>query len=270
MREKYPWGEVTTLGMRDIDGLIHVLIAQRDKALGDTLRSCLADEGYHVEVAEDGADVWRRVRIHPPHIVLLDYVLPDAGGIELCRRIRRFTGVPVVFVSSRGAEADIVLGLDAGAADYIVVPFRQRELVARIRAILRRVFPARIMRLIPKPSESDVVVSGCVSVDGARRVLTVAGRLVDTSRTEFDLLYLLMSPVGRVRTRDELIDRVWSGRTLPDSRALDTYIRRLRLKVEEVPSKPVHLTTVRGVGFRFDHNAVCSVEVMSDAALLVS
>ena len=134
---------------------------------------------------------------------------------------------------------------------------------------MRRVFPPKIVRLVPKSSESDVVVSGRVSVDGARRVLTVTGRLVGTSRTEFDLLYLLMSPVGRVRTREELIDRVWSGRNLSETRTLDTYIRRLRLKVEEDPSNPVHLTTVRGVGFRFDHDALCSVEVMSNAALLV-
>jgi two-component system response regulator RegX3 len=187
--------------------------------------------------------------------VLLDVLLPGMSGTEVCRRMRDIAPVPVIMVTALDTEVDIVLGLELGAADYVTKPYHLRELVARIQAVLRRVAPPPIPALFPSAataSRADVVVAGPVHVDFARRVVSTGGRTVHLSRREFDLLALLLSPPGQVRTRDELIDRLWSGRDLADTRTLDTHIRRLRVKLERDPADPQYLVTVRGVGFRFD------------------
>jgi two-component system response regulator RegX3 len=177
------------------------------------------------------------------------------SGTEVCRRMRDIAPVPVIMVTALDTEVDIVLGLELGAADYVTKPYHLRELVARIQAVLRRVspppIPAHVSSVAAAP-RADVVVAGPVRVDFARRVVSTAGRTVHLSRREFDLLALLLSPPGQVRTRDELIDRLWSGRDLADTRTLDTHIRRLRVKLEHDPADPQYLMTVRGVGFRFD------------------
>jgi two-component system response regulator RegX3 len=238
------------------EGLGRILVVQSDAGDGDGLRACLSDEGYRVEVASDGADALRQLRAFRPHLVLLDSELPDMSGTELCRRMRDISSVPVIVVAKLSTEDAVVVGLEAGAADYVVKPYQESELVARIQAVLRRVFPPVFMGLtaVRAPGHS-VIVAGPVRLDSSRRTVAVRGRPVPMSRREFDLLWLLLVPAGRVRTREELIDILWGGSQLLNTRTLDTHIRRLRLKIEDDASEPRFLVTVRGVGFRFDGDA---------------
>ena len=242
---------------REAGGRTRVLIVEDDESYREALHSGLSMEGYEIELAADGIDGLRRFASHPPDLVLLDVLLPGMAGTEVCRRMRDIAPVPVIMVSALNTEIDVVLGLELGAADYVTKPYRMRELVARIQAVLRRVSPPPIPAPPAVPVEvssprSDAVNAGLVRVDFARRVVTTGGRPVHLSRREFDLLALLLSPPGQVRTRDELIDRLWSGRDLADTRTLDTHVRRLRVKLERNPARPQYLVTVRGVGFRFD------------------
>ena len=235
---------------------VRILIVEDDESYREALHAGLAMEGYEIELAADGPDGLRRFADHPPDLVLLDVLLPGMAGTEVCRRMRDIAPVPVIMVSALNTEIDVVLGLELGAADYVTKPYRMRELVARIQAVLRRVSPPPVPAPPPAPAQvsprSDAVTAGPVRVDFARRVVTTAGQPVHLSRREFDLLALLLSPPGQVRTRDELIDRLWSGRDLADTRTLDTHVRRLRVKLERNPAHPQYLVTVRGVGFRFD------------------
>jgi two-component system response regulator RegX3 len=239
------------------EGLGRILVAQSHADDGEGIGACLSDEGYRVEVALDGSDALRQLQSFRPHLVLLDFELPDMTGTELCRRMRDISSVPVIFVAELSTEDAIVLGLEAGAADYVIKPYQEPELVARIQAVLRRVFPPVFMGLtaVRAPGHS-VIVAGPVRLDSSRRIVTVRGRMVPMSRREFDLLWLLLVPAGRVRTRDELIDMLWGGSKLLNTRTLDTHIRRLRLKIEDDASEPTFLVTVRGVGFRFDADAL--------------
>ena len=238
------------------EGRVRILVVEDEQSYREALQAGLRKEGFVVELAEDGLDGLRQFAAHPPDLVLLDVLLPGLSGTEVCRRMKALASVPVIMVSALDAEVDIVLGLELGAADYVTKPYRLRELVARIQAVLRRVQPPSL----PMPRHpsvgttpvAEIVVAGPVRVDFARRVVTVAGQAVHLSRREFDLLALLLTPPGQVRTRDELIDRLWSGRDLADTRTLDTHIRRLRVKLERDPADPQFLVTVRGVGFRFD------------------
>ena len=235
-------------------GSASILVVEDEESYQDALLTGLTREGYHVEVASDGLVALRRFVEHPPDLVLLDLLLPGISGTEVCRRMRAIAPIPIIVVSALNAEADIVLSLELGAEDYIAKPYRLRELVARIRAVLRRVAPPP--HAIPanpqvEPVRTDVVV-GPFHINFARRVVTARGHAIHLSRREFDLLSLLMSPPGRVRTREELIDKLWSGRDLSDTRTLDTHIRRLRLKLEADAAQPRYLLTVRGVGFRFE------------------
>lgn len=181
---------------------------------------------------------------------------PGLSGTEVGRRMMAMGSVPVIMVSALDAEMDVVLGLELGAADYVTKPYRCRELVARIQAVLRRIqLPAlavaRHPSLVPVPPV-EIVVAGPVRADFARPEVRAAAGVVHLSRREFDLLWLLLSPPGQVRTRDELIDRLWSGRDLTDTRTLDAHIRRLPVKLERDPADPEFLVTDRGVGFRVD------------------
>ncbi len=217
-----------------------------------------------VEVAGDGMEALRLFADNPPDIVLLDMLLPGMHGIEVCRRMRHLAPVPIVMVSAVDSELDVVLGLELGAAGYVTKPFRLRELVARMQAILRRVSPPDIPPLAvgttdPEPppdtsedEEQPDVAFGSVVVDFVRREVTVEGVQTHLSRREFDLLSVLLSPIRRVRTRDELIDLLWPDRYLSDSRTLDTHIHRLRAKLEPNPTDPQFIVTVRGVGFRIE------------------
>jgi two-component system response regulator RegX3 len=249
--------EVTLARVQDdtADGPVRILVVEDEESYREALHAGLSKEGYDVELAADGIDGLRRFAARTPDLVLLDVLLPGMSGTEVCRRMRDIAPVTVIMVTALDTEVDIVLGLELGAADYVTKPYKLRELVARIQAVLRRVAPPPIPALAPSPAaahRSDVVVAGPARVDFARRVVSVGGRAVHLSRREFDLLALLLSPPGQVRTRDELIDRLWSGRDLADTRTLDTHIRRLRVKLENDPANPQYLVTVRGVGFRFD------------------
>jgi two-component system response regulator RegX3 len=238
------------------EGRVRILVVEDEESYREALHSGLRKEGFAVELAADGLEGLRMFAAHPPDLVLLDVLLPGLSGTDVCRRMRELASVPVIMVSALDAEVDIVLGLELGAADYVTKPYRLRELVARIQAVLRRVqptaLPVRTRPKVEEPPPVEIVVAGPVRVDFARREVRTDMGTVHLSRREFDLLSLLLSPPGQVRTRDELIDRLWSGRDLTDTRTLDTHIRRLRVKLERDPADPQYLVTVRGVGFRFD------------------
>lgn len=222
-----------------------VLVVDDEESYRQALASGLAQEGFTVEMAANSHEALRVFhRVHPD-LVLLDVMLPDGSGVELCQRMRAMAPVPIIMVTARDSEVDVVLGLELGASDYVSKPFRLRELVARMRAVLRRgvVLPA---------SNHEVIQGGPVRLDTARREVTVDGRLIDLSRKEFDLLALVMSHAGQVVTREWCIDRIWWDQDLADTRTLDTHIKRLRRKIEPDPAHPRHLVTVRGVGFRFE------------------
>jgi len=233
-----------------------ILVVEDEESYRVALASGLGGEGFDVELSADGIEGLRAFVARRPDLVLLDVMLPHLSGTEVCRRMRELDpSVPVIMVTALDAEIDVVLGLELGAADYVTKPYHLRELVARIQAVLRRVAPPPVV--VGQPSAASdparaVVVAGPVAVDFTRREVRVSGVLVHLARREFDLLAVLLSPPGQVRTRDELIDAVWSERDLADTRTLDTHIRRLRAKIEPDPSRPRHLLTVRGVGFRFD------------------
>ena len=242
---------------------IKVLVVEDEESYRQALVSGLGREGFDVEVAADGVEALRRFADRPPDIVLLDILLPGMRGIEVCRRMRELSSVPIVMVSAVDAELDVVLGFELGASGYVTKPFRLRELVARMHAILRRVAPPEGTETEAGPLDAGLGAGslegitpltsfGSVTVDFVRREVTVAGTRTHLSRREFDLLAVLLSPPRWVRTRDELIDLLWPDRYLSDSRTLDTHIHRLRSKLEPDPADPRYIVTVRGVGFRID------------------
>ncbi len=222
-----------------------VLVVDDEESYRQALASGLTREGFAVECAGDGHEALRLFhRVHPD-LVLLDVMLPDQSGIELCQQMRALKPVPIIMVTARDSEVDVVLGLELGASDYVPKPFRLRELVARMRAVLRR-------GLAVEEHHEEVLHVGPVRLDAGRREVTVHDVPVELSRKEFDLLSLLMSHSGQVVTRDGCIDRLWWDQELTDTRTLDTHIKRLRRKIEPDPANPRHLVTVRGVGFRFE------------------
>lgn len=243
-----------------IGGGVRVLLVEDEESYREALATGLGQQGFSVELAADGAEGLCRCAENPPDIVLLDLLLPDMPGTEVCRQMTALGSVPVVILSAIGSELDVVLGLEIGAAGYVTKPFRLRELVARMQAILRRVSPPELAVPVPPagsgrersadpPAHATV---GAATVDFVRRDVTVGGRSIHLSRREFDLLAVLLTPVRQMRTRDELIDLLWPDRFLADSRTLDTHIHRLRAKLEPVPAAPRYIVTVRGVGFRLD------------------
>ncbi|HEV3329283.1 MAG TPA: response regulator transcription factor [Acidimicrobiales bacterium] len=221
-----------------------VLVVDDEESYRDALSIGLSQEGFDVVVAADGAEARAAVRRDRPDLVLLDVMLPDISGIELCREIRAERDVPVIMVTARDGEVDVVLALELGAADYVAKPYRLRELVARMRAVLRR--------RRDTGGDDQVVSAGGVRLDLARHDASVDGSLLELSRKEFELLALLISRAGQVVTREECIDTLWWGQDLADTRTLDTHVKRIRRKIEKDPAAPVHLVTVRGIGFRFD------------------
>ncbi len=243
---------------------IRVLVVEDEESYRQALVSGLGREGFEVEVCADGVQALRSLIERPPDIVLLDILLPGMRGIEVCRRMREVSSVPIVMVSAVDAELDVVLGFELGASGYVTKPFRLRELVARMHAILRRVSPLPDSGANPGGPDlapeaetphhpPDSLTSfGSVAVDFVRREVTVSGVRTHLSRREFELLAVLLSPPRWVRTRDELIDLLWIDRSLSDSRTLDTHIHRLRAKLEPDPAEPRYIVTVRGVGFRID------------------
>ena len=225
-----------------------VMVVEDEEAFIDALVVGLQREGFGVEVARDGAEALSNFDKINPDIVLLDVMLPKVSGTDVCRDIRKKSQVPIIMVSAKGTEIDTVVGLEVGADDYIVKPYRIRELVARVRAALRR-------SATPEGESLDSGTSvsvGDVTINPEQHVVTVRGQLTKLPLKEFELLYVLMANAGRVMTRDTLIDRVWGSDYYGDTKTLDVHIKRLRTKVEVVPSTPTSILTIRGLGYKFE------------------
>ena len=226
-----------------------ILIIDDDRRSRDELAATLSVEGFDVVTAAGGDEGIALIAAARPSLVLLDMQLPDSQALSVFRHISAVSPVPVIMVTARHDELDAVLALEAGAADHITKPPRPRELTARIRAVLRRVGHQAPPVVVPELPSSYML--GPVSIDLALRVTVVRGESIELSRKEFDLLALLVSESGRVVTRTQCMDKIWRDRTKGDSRTLDTHVKRLRKKIELNPAEPVHLITVRGVGYRF-------------------
>ena len=247
-----------------------VLLAEDDESFIDALVIGLTREGFAVTVATDGTEALRLFAEVEPDLVLLDLMLPRLSGIDVCRSIRAHSTVPIIMVTAKGTEIDTVVGLEVGADDYVTKPYRLRELVARMRAVLRRTPseadgqggsaeggsttesspPARVPE---RHHDADSVLeAGGIQVDVDRHLVFIRGDEVHLRRKEFELLSLLMENAGRLLTRDVLIDRIWGSDYFGDTKTLDVHIKRLRTHIEEDPSAPKLITTIRGVGYRFD------------------
>jgi two-component system response regulator RegX3 len=225
-----------------------ILVVDDEQSYRDALRVALEREGFRVEVAADGAEALLRFDAVRPALVLLDVMLPKISGVDVCREIRTRSQVPIIMVTARNAEIDAVVGLEVGADDYVTKPFRLRELVARVRASLRRGRgdDAGVAQA------GEVLEIGDVRLDAARHEVAVRGERVALPLKEFELLELLLANAGRVLTRDVLIDRVWGPNYYGDTKTLDVHVKRLRAKVEADPGNPERIVTVRGVGYRYE------------------
>jgi two-component system response regulator RegX3 len=225
--------------------MTRVLVVEDEESFSDALSFMLRREGYEVEVAPTGTDALSTFDRNGADLVLLDLMLPGLSGTEVCRELRARSHVPIIMVTARDSEIDKVVGLELGADDYVTKPFSSRELVARIRAVLRR-------GAEPEELITGVVEAGPVRMDVERHVVTVDGTQVSLPLKEFDLLELLLRNAGRVLTRGQLIDRVWGADYVGDTKTLDVHVKRLRSKIEPDPANPKYLTTVRGLGYKFE------------------
>ena len=234
---------------------VTVLIAEDEESFVDALVIGLGREGFNVSVARDGPEALALFDAIEPDLVLLDIMLPKMSGVDVCRAIRARSHVPIIMVTAKGTEIDTVVGLEVGADDYVTKPYRLRELVARMRAVLRRsplAAPGSPHAVDESAERGGVLEVGGVRVDPDRHRVFVRGQEVHLRRKEFELLVLLVENAGRVLTRDTLIDRVWGADYVGDTKTLDVHIKRLRTHVESDPSSPGIITTVRGVGYRFE------------------
>ena len=225
--------------------MTRVLIVEDEPDLADPLAYILRREGYEVEIAEDGPTALDAFRDRGADIVLLDLMLPGMPGTEVCRQIRASSNTPIIMLTAKDSEVDIVVGLELGADDYVTKPYSTRELLARIRAVLRR-------RLEVEDFDEAILEGGRVRMDVDRHTVEVDGEPTAMPLKEFELLELLMRNPGRVLTRGQLIDRVWGSDYFGDTKTLDVHIKRIRSKIESQPSDPVQLVTVRGLGYRFE------------------
>jgi len=221
------------------------LVVEDEESFSDALSFMLRREGYEVAIASDGTEALDQFERHGADLVLLDLMLPGVSGTEVCRTLRQTSNVPIIMVTAKDGEVDKVVGLELGADDYVTKPFSSRELVARIRAVLRR--RGEPMDLLP-----DVFEVGPVRIDVDRHVVVVRGQTVAMPLKEFDLLELLMRNAGRVLTRAQIIDRVWGSDYVGDTKTLDVHIKRLRAKIEEDPGAPQWILTVRGLGYKME------------------
>jgi two-component system response regulator VicR len=234
------------------DRRYRILIADDDEDIVDFIDAYLLDEGYETVRAYDGEETLSRFAEAQAtdkkiHLIILDVMMPRVDGFEICRRIRKDSTVPIIMLTARTEDVDRIVGLELGADDYISKPFNPREMVARIRAVLRRVYPEEPASDQP----TELLQHGDISLDVARHEVRVRGRLLDLTVKEFDLLHFLMSNAGRVFSRPQLIDRIWGTNYYVGSRTVDVHVRRLREQVELVPSEPTYIKTVWGVGYKF-------------------
>src|SRR3954462_3268824 len=226
--------------------MTRVLVVEDEESISEPLAYMLRKEGFDVSVADDGPTGLAAFDRDGADLVLLDLMLPGLSGTEVCRELRTRSAVPVIMLTARDSEVDKVVGLELGADDYVTKPFSHRELVARIRAVLRRqTAPAAA-------EESAALEAGPVRMDVDRHLVTVDGEPVQLPLKEFDLLELLMRNPGRVLTRGELIDRGWGSDYVGDTKTLDVHVKQLRAKIEPDPASPKHLLTVRGLGYKFE------------------
>lgn len=227
--------------------MTRILVVEDEESFSDALSYILRKEGFDVEVAETGREALTAFARSGVDLVLLDLMLPEMSGIEVCRRLRQRSRTPIIMVTARDSEVDKVVGLEIGADDYITKPYSQRELVARVNAVLRRTTERETTRKPP-----GILASGPVRMDIERHIVTANGELLQLPLKEFELLHLLLSNVGKVLTRGQILDRVWGTHYLGDARTLDVHVKRLRNKIELEPSRPRHLMTVRGLGYKFE------------------
>ncbi len=225
--------------------MTRILIVEDEPSLSDPLSFLLQREGYDTEIAGDGRAALTAFDRAGADLVLLDLMLPGLPGTEVCRELRTRSSVPIIMLTAKDSEVDIVVGLELGADDYMTKPYSTRELLARIRAVLRR-------RIDLDVDDGGIVEVGAVRMDVERHSVAVDGREVNMPLKEFELLELLLRNAGRVLTRGQLIDRVWGSDYFGDTKTLDVHIKRIRSKIEESPSEPTRLVTVRGLGYRFE------------------
>ncbi len=225
---------------------VRILVVEDEASLAETVRYNLEREGFAVTVAADGRAALERFRAEAPALVVLDLMLPSVPGLDVCRAIRAESDVPIIMVTAKDSEADKVAGLELGADDYVTKPFSVRELVSRVRANLRRSHGASATS-----ARDEVLAAGPAKMDVARHEVTIRGEPVTMPPKEFELLELLLRRKGRLLTREFLIEQVWGPDYFGDTRTLDVHVKRLRRKLEEDPYNPVHLVTVRGLGYKF-------------------
>jgi two-component system response regulator RegX3 len=226
-----------------------VLLVEDEPSFVEALQIGLSREGFDVVVARDGEEALAVFAAHSPDLVLLDVMLPKMSGIDVCREIRKTSQVPIIMVTAKSEEIDTVVGLEVGADDYVTKPYRMRELVARMRAALRRIADAT--------GEIEVITTSVVEVDSIvidpdQHVVSVDSVEVKMPLKEFELLYLLAVNAGRVLTREVLIDRVWGSDYVGDTKTLDVHIKRIRAKIEKDPANPKRIVTIRGLGYKFE------------------
>jgi two-component system response regulator RegX3 len=225
--------------------MTRILVVEDEVSFSDPLSYLLRKEGYEVAVAETGPDALADFDRAGADLVLLDLMLPGLSGTEVCRAIRQRSSVPVIMLTAKDSEIDKVVGLEIGADDYVTKPYSSRELLARIKAVLRRL--AEPEDLLPATIEA-----GPVRMDVERHVVTVSGQSTQLPLKEFELLEMLLRNTGRVLTRMQLIDRVWGSDYVGDTKTLDVHVKRLRAKIEPDPAAPRHIVTVRGLGYKFE------------------
>ncbi|APT88174.1 XRE family transcriptional regulator [Corynebacterium frankenforstense DSM 45800] len=226
-----------------------ILIVEDEESLADPLAFLLNKEGFETVIAGDGPTALEEFEANDIDIVLLDLMLPGMSGTDVCKQLRTTSNVPVIMVTARDSEIDKVVGLELGADDYVTKPYSSRELIARIRAVLRR------QAVDTEETEEEperVLEVGRVRMDVERHTVTVDGEPVNMPLKEFDLLEYLLRNAGRVLTRGQLIDRIWGADYVGDTKTLDVHVKRLRSKIEQVPSRPRNLVTVRGLGYKFE------------------
>lgn len=225
--------------------MTRILVVEDEESLSDPLAFLLGREGFDIQVVDNGLDAVTEFERNGADLVLLDVMLPGQSGMEVCKQIRSSSAVPIIMLTAKDSEIDKVLGLELGADDYVTKPYSSRELIARVRAVLRRQGEV-------EEQDSGALEGGPVRMDIERHVVTVTGEPVSMPLKEFELLEMLLRNAGRVMTRSQLIDRVWGADYVGDTKTLDVHIKRLRSKVEPDPSSPRYVVTVRGLGYKFE------------------
>jgi len=226
--------------------MTRILVVEDEESLSEAIAFLLSKEGFEVEIAGNGPSAIEKFDLHGADLILLDLMLPGLSGTEVCRQIRTKSAVPIIMLTAKDSEIDKVVGLELGADDYVTKPYSSRELIARIRAVLRR------GEMSDSNVEVGVLTVGPVRLDIDRHIITVNGLPISLPLKEFELLEFLMRNAGRVLTRIQLIDRVWGSDYVGDTKTLDVHIKRLRAKIEKDPANPEFIQTVRGMGYKME------------------